>query len=149
MSQAVFKNIVKKKSLLAAIKYLKIKQKKCEKGLGINYNSLEIQDYLNPCSNISLEDQRFIFSLRCEMNPIKKNFTRNINMKQEYCTKSCQKELDNQHITWCDKMNEDKDFRFEHLLNGTLQERVLTLKQIKLNDKIRNIERIPCDPVNL
>ena len=46
-------------------------------------------------------------------------------------------------------MNEDKDLRFEHLLNGTLQERVLTLKQIKLNDKIRNIERIPCDPVNL
>ena len=46
-------------------------------------------------------------------------------------------------------MNEDKDLRFEHLLNETLQERVLTLKQIKLNDKIRNIERIPCDPVNL
>ena len=70
------------------------------------------------------------------MNPIKKNFTRTINMKQEYCIKSCQKELDNQHITWCDKMNEDKIFRFEHLLNGTLQERVLTLKPIKLNDKI-------------
>ena len=94
MSQAIFKNMVKKKSLLAAIKYLKIKQKKCEKGLGINYNSLEIQDYLNPCSNISLEDQRFIFSLRCEMNPIRKNFTRNINMKQEFCIKLCQKELD-------------------------------------------------------
>ena len=149
MSQAVFKNIVKKKSLLAAIKYLKIKQKKCEKGLGIEYNSLEIQNYLNPCSNISLEDQRFIFSLRCEMNPIKNNFKRNMIMNTEYCIKSCQKELDNQHITWCDKMNEEKDFRFEHLLNGTLQEKVQTLKQIKLNEKNRNIERIPCDPVNL
>ena len=47
------------------------------------------------------------------------------------------------HITWCDKMNEDKDFRFEQLLN-----RIQTLKQIKLNDKIQNIERIPCDSVN-
>ena len=70
-------------------------------------------------------------------------------MKQEYCIKSCQKELDNQHITWGDKINEDKDFRFWHLLNGTLQEKVQTLKQIKLNEKNRNIERIPCDPVNL
>ena len=136
MSQAIFENMVKKKSVLAAIKYLKVKQKKWEKGLDIIYNSLEIQDYLNPFSNILLEDQHFIFSLRCEMNPIKKIFTRNINMKQEYCIKSCQKELDNQHINWCDKMNEDKDFRFEHLLNGTLQQRAHTLKHIKLNYKI-------------
>ena len=95
-----------------------------KKGLGIDYNSLEIQDYLNPCYNISLEDQPFIFTLRCEMNPINKNFNRNINIKQKYCIESCQKELDNQHITWCDKMNEDKDFRFEQLLNETTQERI-------------------------
>ena len=124
--QTLFKNIVKKKSIIAAIKYLKIKQKKCEKGLGIDYNSLEIQDYLNPCYNISLEDQRFIFTLRCEMNPIKKNFNRNINMNRNTAS----------NHAWCDKMNEDKDFRFEQLLNGTIQERIQTLKQIKLNDKI-------------
>ena len=40
-------------------------------------------------------------------------------------------------------MNEDKDFR----LNGTLQEEIQILKQIKLNDQIQNIERIPCDLV--
>ena len=57
--------------------------------------------------------------------------------------KSCPKQLDNQYITWCYKMNEDKDFR----LNGTLQERIQILKQIKLNDKIQNIEIIPCDLV--
>jgi hypothetical protein len=54
-------------------------------------------------------------------------------MKQECCIKSFPKELDNQYITWCYKMNEDKDFR----LNGTLQERIQTLKQIKLNDKFK------------
>ena len=77
------------------------------------------------------------------MNPIKKKLTSNINMKQECCIKSCPKELDNQYITWCCKMNEDKDFR----LNGTLQEEIQILKQIKLNDQIQNIERIPCDLV--
>ena len=29
------------------------------------------------------------------------------------------KELDNQHLTWSDKMNKEQDFKFEHLLNGT------------------------------
>ena len=126
-----------------------MKQNKCEKGSGIKYESLELQDYLNPCSNLTIENQRFIFSLRCEMNPLKKNFERNKNMKQEVCIKTCLKELDNQHLTWCDKMNKEQDFKFEHLLNGTLLEKIKTMKQIELNDKIRNAERIPCDPASL
>ena len=80
------------------------------------------------------------------MNPIKKNFERNIKMKQEYCIKACHKEIDNEHITWCSKKNAEKDYKYEHLLNGTLQEKIETLKQIKINEKIRNRERIPCDP---
>ena len=80
------------------------------------------------------------------MNPIKNNFERNIKMKQEYCIIACQKELDNEHITWCSKINKESDYKYEHLLNGTLQEKIETLKQIKMNEKIRNIERIPCDP---
>ena len=59
------------------------------------------------------------------------------------------KELDNQHLTWSDKMNKEQDFKFEHLLNGTLLEKIKTMKQIELNDKIRNAERIPCDPASL
>ena len=119
---------------------------KCEKGARINYQTLELQDYLKPCSNLKLEDQQYMFSLRCEMNPIKKNFERNMKMTQEYCIKTCQQELNNEHITWWSKINSESDFKYEQLLNGTLQEKIQTLKQIKMNEKIRNGERIPCDP---
>ena len=58
----------------------------------------------------------------------------------------CRQELDNDHITWCGKITADNSYRFEQGLNGTLQEKIHTLKQIRSNEKIRNNERIPCDP---
>ena len=58
---SVFKNIVKQKSIESSMKYLKSRQMKGEKGAFINYNKLELQDYLNPCANISLEEQKLIF----------------------------------------------------------------------------------------
>ena len=146
MLSSIFKNIVKNKAVLVGIVYLKAKQAKCEKGVKIKYKTLELQDYLKPCSNLKLEDQHLIFSLRCEINPIKKNCIRNIKMKQEYCITACKKEIDNEHITWCSKINEENSYRFEHLLNGTLQEKIQTLKKKRSNEKIRNIDRIPCDP---
>ena len=48
---------------------------------------------------------------------------RNKKMKQEFRIKACLKELDNQHLTWCEKINEEQDFKFEHFLNGTLFEK--------------------------
>ena len=69
LNATMYNNIVKKKAVTAGIKYLKNKQLKGEKGRKIDYNNLELQDYLNPCSNMNLEDQRLVFSLRCEMNP--------------------------------------------------------------------------------
>ena len=55
-SVTMYKNIVKKKAVRAGIKYLKTKWLKGEKGRQIYYNNLELQDYLNPCSNMNLED---------------------------------------------------------------------------------------------
>ena len=51
-----FKKMVKKSSELAGLKYLKIMQKKGKKGSLIHYESLEAQDYLNPCFNFKLEE---------------------------------------------------------------------------------------------
>ena len=72
-----FKQLVKEKSVFACINYLQMKQRKAEKGAKIVYQSLELQDYLNPYSNLSLEDQLKIFSLRTQMNPLKSNFSKN------------------------------------------------------------------------
>ena len=128
-----FKKLVKQKSIQAGIRYLNSIQINKEKGRLIKYDELELQDYLQACANISFEDQKRIFSLRCEMNLIRLNFKRNINISPEYCIKQCQQELDNTHLTWCRYMNKENDFRFTHLLKGTLEEKIGTLNQIKMN----------------
>ena len=62
-----FKILVKNKAIKAGIKYLNSLQNKKEKGAKIRYESLELMDYLNSWSNIRIEDQRFIFSIRSEI----------------------------------------------------------------------------------
>ena len=100
-----FKGVVKEKAFLSGIRYLKAKQEKGEKGSLIKYNTLELQDYLQSCANISLEDQQLIFSFICEMNVQKSNFRRNMNINIEYCIRECKQELDNTHLTWCNSIN--------------------------------------------
>ena len=118
-----FKRVVKQKAIKAGIIYLNSKQIKGGKGSLIKYDTLELQDYLKSCANITLEDQKFIFSFSCEMNVLKSNFKRNINVSQEYCIKQCKEELDNTHLTWCHIMNKENYFKFIHLLNETLEEK--------------------------
>ena len=54
-----YKNIFKQKGKIAGVKYLLAQQKKCEKGSRIEYENLELQNYLQPLSNLKLEYQRF------------------------------------------------------------------------------------------
>ena len=125
---------------IKALKYLKEKQSRSEKGSDIKYQDLELQDYLSPSSNLRLEDQQLIFRLRSKMNYIKVNFSRNVNLKEDFCVKSCKLKIDNEHITWCDKLNNENDFRYKHLLNGNLMEKIKTLEQIKSNERRRREE---------
>ena len=140
MPEADFKRIVKSSSVNAAVKYLKGKQNGGDKGAGIIYNELELQDYLNPYSNFTLEQQRKIFSLRTKMNPLKTNFSRNKQMNPEFCIQVCKMEINNEHLTWCGHLNSESDLRYEQLLNGTLQEKRMALNQIESNEKRRREE---------
>ena len=84
---SVFKEMVKTGATRAGLKYLKELQKKGTKGSLIDYDSLEVQDYLNPSSNMKIEDQRYLFSLRREMNLLHSNFSRNKSIKPTFCVK--------------------------------------------------------------
>ena len=86
----IFKNLVKTSAKNSGFNYLKNIQKKGSKGSKIEYDLLSLQDYLNPYSNLSIDDQRYLFSLRCEVNPFRTNFRRNLSMKQIHCIKNCQ-----------------------------------------------------------
>ena len=43
MPSSIFKNVVKNKAVLVGIEYLKAKKAKCEEGVKIKYNTLELQ----------------------------------------------------------------------------------------------------------
>ena len=120
---------------------MKQKQNNCEKGSDINYQDLELKDYLSPSSNLSLEDQQIIFCLRSKMYPLKINFSRNENIKEVFCIKSCQQLIDSEHLKWCQQMNSENNFRYSHILNGNLEEKIKTLEQITYNEKRRNSEK--------
>ena len=63
--------------------------------------------------------------------------------------KECGKELDNEHLTWCHKMNTESDYKYLHLLNGTLNQNIETFKQINRNQEKRMENETPCDPVHI
>ena len=49
-----------------------MKQSKGDKASNIIYETLELQDYFKPCSNLKLEEQRSIFSFRSRMYELNK-----------------------------------------------------------------------------
>ena len=67
----IFKNMVKTGAQNAGLKYLKSMLENRSKGNKIEYHAIELQDYLNPFSNLGIEEQQYIFSLRCEVNPLR------------------------------------------------------------------------------
>ena len=141
MQEVRFKALVKKQAIQVATSYLKEKQINGEKGSDIIYKTLELQDYLSSSSNLTLEDQQLMFSLRCKMNHLKVSFSRNEYIKEKFCIESCQQKIDNEHLTWCAKLNSENEFKYSHILNGNLEEKIKTLKQIKSNEKRRNDEK--------
>ena len=60
-------------------------QMKGSKGRRTRNDCLALQDYLNPYSNLNIEDQRYLFSLRCEVNPLGANFKRNLSINEFLC----------------------------------------------------------------
>ena len=111
------------------------KEKKKKKKI-INYDTLELQDYLKSCAK---NNQKQIFHFRCEIFFSRWNFQRSINMNQKYCTRQCQEELNFTHMTLCHIVREKNMFIFKQLSNWTLEEN-LTLKQIKIYEPRRRGE---------
>ena len=64
MKQKPFKDLAKLPCKKSAFKYLQEKQKMGSKGKSIKYNSVIMQNYLLPQANMTIKDQRAIFSLK-------------------------------------------------------------------------------------
>ena len=61
------------------------------------------------------------------MNHIPANFCSSKDIKK--CDK-CQYEMDNEHLVWCKYMNEESEFKYMNILNGDLEDKINTYKQI-------------------
>ena len=135
MKQNVFKELVKTQCNKSAFTYLQEKQQRGSKGRSIKYTCLRMQDYLLPQSNISLKDQREIFSIRCKTNPLGAN--RGI---IEYCETKCGAVIDNAHIFQCPVLNKNEtSYNFETILNGCTYEKNKLLEVWRENMKKREI----------
>ena len=74
------------------------------------------------------------------MNQIRENCQRIKNIAKEFCIEKCNQVLNNEHITWCPYLNESNDYKYSHILNGDLNEKLEALKQIKENTRKRKEE---------
>ena len=132
-----YRNIVKKKCTEAAFSYLKDKQKQGKKGACISYTCFEMADYLQPGAGLEIDEQREIFSIRTQTNPLGAN-----KGDKEYC-EYYGEVLDNSHIFTCkiiNNMGENKNM--EKILNGNINEKKEALEIWRKNiQKFKNYLR--------
>ena len=124
--------MVKKKIEIVAFHELIEKQKGGKKGRNINYERLEMSDYLLPECQISVEDKRELFLIRSEMNELPCNFG-----NPTLCDLGCSQVLNSEHINSCPKLNQKEALPYENILNGKMNQKVLVLKKIQENNAIR------------
>ena len=137
MSIYKFRKIVKSQTVKCALTYL-ISLKNLEKytkGKHIEYNELELQEYLTPSANLNLEQQREIFSFRCKMNLLKEFFSNMIELESEKLVSKFQSVLNNCHMTWCPILNEESEYKYKHLLNETITEQIKTYQQTRYSSR--------------
>ena len=143
MKSSLFKNLVKKQIRKVAFKELVDQQQGKEKGKLIRYDSLQMADYLLPESNLNTTDKLEIFALRAEMNQNPYNFGLKI-----FCELGCQQFQNNKHLFYCLKVNKKENtLLFEHILNGSLKEKIMVLRKFQENMNERRQLRDSVNPV--
>ena len=74
MSKYRFKKLIKTKISLAAFEYLENLRNGHKKGKNINYDKLDIQNYMTS-NQLNNEEKTLLFKLRTEMTNVKSNFS--------------------------------------------------------------------------
>ena len=92
-------------------------------------------EYICPNDQLSVEDQRIVFQIRSRTNPIPAN-----RGNPQLCSTGCGEYFENSHILSCEVLNQEDKFDINSLVNGSLNEMRICLKQWKEN--IENIEAI-------
>ena len=116
MTRKQFRKITKQKSEETAFKQLIIKKEKGSKGSTLKYGKgLEMAEYLCPNNQLSVEDQRQIFQIRSQINPLASN-----RGETSICVTGCGEILENSHILKCKVLNNGEENSLQELINGDI-----------------------------
>ena len=127
MSKNMFKQIVKQKCEENELEYLKhcIKLK----GKEMNYEKLEMRNYLASESFLTLQEKKEAFMIRTRMTEVKTNYK---NKHNDYNCVACEKknnynEETQEHIYYCHQIKHNSE-EFENVFKNTFEKKVI--KQI-------------------
>ena len=114
---------------------LRQRQENGNKGRNLLYeDKFQMPDYLCPNDQCSVEDQRILFQIRSRTNPIPARGSPHL------CSTGCGEFFENSHVLTCEVLNQESKFDLNSLINGSLNEMRICLKQWKEN--MKNIEAI-------
>ena len=129
LSNVFFMNLVKKRAWQRATENLVSRQQRMKKGKTIKYdNRLALQDYLRPNKVLTLDQQKLLFSLRCETN------LNHIETKV-MCELGCMVPNNNQHIYICKYVSDGipPSIPYDKIFNGFLHEKAEVATRMERN----------------
>ena len=127
-----FKNILKSQIEKESFQYLLEKRK--SKGSEVQYDSLQMSEYLLPNNYLNIDDQKLIFSLRNKMLMLYNDSYH----KTELCI--CLKQEDYKHIYECQHLNKTHIvIEYDKIYNGSVKEQKVIVNRMRENLRIRKI----------
>ena len=136
MSKNMFKNHIKKKIETEAFIYLKSQIK--SKGKEIEYEKIEMQDYLKPESELKIVEKQDIFKMRTRMMNIKENMKRkHIKFHCEACHLEGIKIKETQkHVYKCKYLNTKvRQIKYKEIFGSKISKMKKVIKRMKENIK--------------
>ena len=116
MSPYQFKKMLKEKVRQAALQYLT--DKRGSKGAEINYQELQMADYLQPIADLSIDVKRKIFEVRNKMTRIPANFS----SRKTIFKCVCGEQEDMSHVYSCTVLNSDKPVtQYEEIYSNNIE----------------------------
>ena len=146
-----YKNIIRNKCKNLALDYLL--RKRGSKGKEIQYKEIQTAEYLLPNNELTIEEQRTIFSIRNRMINIPSNF---IAKEQNDNKCICNRIEDMKYTYECKNINKKSpEVNFEQIYNGTIYEQKKILRRFEHNLEMRtklkenetNHVILYCDPL--
>ena len=127
MNRREFRNLTKLRCEEAAFSDLILKRDNGSKGRHLKYGAkLAMSDYLCPNDQLTVEDQRLIFQIRSQSNPLPAN-----RGEPQPCSRGCGEIQDNCHIVECSFLKKEEKRDYTLLINGILHETKNNLEQWK------------------